>query len=204
MARLPTSQSFKFFQVPYFPIVQMLTTIRKLERHPCYVCGLNPLGIFFYYDDIRSGIMDHQNGNSVQMKCLACRLVHWLNNESDHYKRQKRHAIKCWLLEEVDEETGEETWNDTNMPKALEVFKEKKIWGAGQKLDRQRVERMHDPVEPLDREYDEGQKPLTREELGRLGMKNRSPTVDSKDPVFDQWNAWDPSRLFAHGHGSPW
>jgi hypothetical protein len=177
---------------------------RKLERHPCYICELNPLGIFFYYKDIKDATDQGLTGAQVQMMCLACRLVRWLNNEQDHYKRYKRALIRRWLRDEVDQETGEETWNDTNMPNALEDFGSRNAMRRALHMDNLRYKAMMDKKDPLDKEYDERQIPYSKEEKGRLGMKNRSPTADTKDLVEDEWNAIDRSRTYAHGHGSPW
>jgi hypothetical protein len=190
----------------HFQIVQILTSLRKLERHPCYVCGLNPLGIFFYYDDIRQATNQGLTGIQLQMTCMACRLVGWLNGEKDHYKGKKRGVIEHWLREKNHEASGEPVWNDTNMPKALEDFTERKVVLKARDIDRRRYCAMMHPLRPedaLDREYDERQVPLNRYENGRLGMKNRSPTVESKDEVFDHWNYVDRSRTWAHGHGIP-
>ena len=73
-------------------------------------------------------------------------------------------------------------------------------------MDQIRYNQMMHPKRPedaLDRENDERQMPLLHHEKGRIGMKNRSPTIESKDEMFDEWNAIDRSRTWAHGHGIP-
>lgn len=174
-----------------------------LERHPCQICGLNPLGIFFPYSQIRYATNMGLTGNQLTLKCLACHLITVLDSERDHYKLTKRGIIKDWLSTPSDE-TGEPEWNTNNLSKALSDFHDRRIAYHAYKLDktRNREMDMRGP-NPLDREHDEVQIPLTRQELTRLGMKNRSPTVDSKDPVFNEWNAIDMSRKWAHGHGDP-
>lgn len=94
-------------------------------------------------------------------------------------------------------------FNTNNLSKALRDFELREIAGRARQMDIRRVNSMLRQDEPLDRENDEVQVPLNDFELGRLGMKNRSPTVDTKDPVFDQWNWIDTSRKWAHGHGIP-
>ena len=189
-------------------IPQLLTKSRKLERHPCHMCGLNPLGIFFYYDEIRQASNLGLIGAQLQLKCMACRLAEVLNNESDHYKLEKRVIIKEWLRDEYDEDA----WNDNNMPKALEDFYARDVVEKAKKLDLRRWRKtklrhklfrrdpaVHWQYAQWDREFEERQIPLRECEKTRLGWKNRSPTVESKDPVSDEWNNFDDSRVFAHG-----
>ena len=190
-------------------MVQALIEIRKLERHPCHVCGLNALGTFFHYDDIRQAANLGLIGAQLQLKCMACRLIEVLDNETDHYKREKRAIIKHWLKDDYDDGG----WNIMNMPKALTDFTDRNVAVEARKLCRKRWNKVHrrhklfaqDPIlyaqyGQWDREYDERQTPYSRDEKGRLGLKNRSPTVHGKDPVYDAWNTWDNSRTFAHGH----
>jgi hypothetical protein len=119
----------------------------------------------------------------------------------DHNKHRKRSIIRDWLSEMDDQ--GERSWNNNNLSKALNDYKDRRIVRRARKLDALRNREMDMNCMALDRENDEVQVPLNDYELARLGMKNRSPTVDSKDPVFDQWNAIDMSRKWAHGHGIP-
>ena len=172
-----------------------------LERHPCMICGLNVLGIFYYYDDIRWAVNQRLTLNQLSLQCFGCRLTAWLNAEKDHYKRSKRSIMQLWLSGPDDQ--GERVFNTNNLSKALSDFKLREITGRARRMDICRVNTMLRQDEPLDRENDEVQVPLNDFELGRLGMKNRSPTVDSKDPIFDQWNWIDTSRKWAHGHGIP-
>ena len=125
--------------------------------------------------------------NNQQLMCMGCRLVRHLDNEGDHYKPFKRDIIARWLY---DEHGG---WNLNNLPKALDDFRENNI----------RNKQMHHPdvSKQLDREHDEQQKPFAHHELGRLGFKNMSPTVSSKDQVIDQWNWIDKTRMWGHGRG---
>jgi hypothetical protein len=177
-----------------------------LERHPCMQCNLSALGIFFHYSSIRDATLDGLTGTQPQLKCLGCLLTLALNTERDHYKRFKRNIISKWLRLEDDPETDEPVWNTNNMSLALSDFETRNVVSWARDLDRRRVMAMLHPKRPedaLDRENDEVQRPFTRVELGRLGMKNRSPTVQSKDEVIDQWNWVDTSRLWAHGHGVP-
>jgi hypothetical protein len=176
-----------------------------LERVPCSGCGLNPLGVFFYYDEIRQATNFSQTAAQANLTCMGCRLITWLNKETDHYKLKKRELISYWLRED-DNQDGEQVWNDNNMPKALQDFNDRKVLKLAKKLDQRRkfeIMRKDRPELQLDREHDELQVAFNKAELGRLGMKNVSPTVNSKDPVFNEWNEIDRSRLWAHGHGVP-
>jgi hypothetical protein len=129
-------------------------------------------------------------------------LTFWLNSEVDHYKREKRGIIRNWL------HTPFSGWNDNNLPKALEDFSVLDIKSQAEGLDRRRYRDMNPSrkgvATPVDHEYNEHQVPLTGAELGRIGMKNRSPEVTDKTASTDQWNSIDKSRQWSHGHGTAW
>ena len=140
------------------------------------------------------------------MTCLGCLLTNHLNSEPDHYKREKRDIIKDWLYNEPG------GWNHDDLAKAIEDFAVLNVEQQARSLDKLRYLEMHpfqkgvmnklrsigirpsqEGYMPVDHEYQEGQVPLTKQELGRLGMKTRSPTVHEK-------HGMDYSRKFSHGH----
>ena len=192
------------FSIPYS--FRSLSSSRSVRYYFCRQCKQEVLGKFFYYGQIRDAMMDGTlNQSPSTITCLGCMLTNYLNSEIDHYKREKRDIIRSWLHSPF---TG---WNHNNLPKALDEFAGLNIEERAEDLDKWRYQEMHPSEEAMkrgvmsvDHEYNEGQVPLTRDELGRLGKKNRSPEVTEKFESTDQWNIIDKSRLWSHGHGIAW
>ena len=176
-----------------------------MKSYKCYTCAAELLGIFYSFTEIREarnlGLL---NRPQSVVRCLGCMLTADLEAEQDHYKLIKRRIIAKWLQDD-------EGLNTNNLPRALEEYDEKNINEDIQSLDELRFKHMHygPSHQRFDREHAERQNELSREEKGRLGMKNVAPHIGDEENWFvaqkhneRQWTYICKDRLWGHGHGA--
>jgi len=178
---------------------------RLAETKSCDICNKNVLGIFWDHGSWRASAIFYEPGH-----CLSCKLNEYLEGERDHYKDHKRGLIKTWLAEDITDPFLDffpaENLNTTNLPKAIQVFRDKKMLAPAWELDDMRRKQMHFVVKGnrVDREYGERQRPWTKKELNRQGAIMRSPWIYEKDMDLKGcegvWMAVDETRRWAHGH----
>ncbi|KAH8679834.1 hypothetical protein BGZ60DRAFT_554388 [Tricladium varicosporioides] len=154
------------------------------QYFPCRLCpndNNQKLGIFFHYPTqlLHKQRLCGDFDLAQDYYCLGCLLTHYLDNEADHYKVEKRNMIGRWLC---DDETGE--YNKTDLTKAIEEFDEKDILRDAQDIDDKRL--FYIMRYGYDKETEERQKPRNQAELAKHGDKKRSPLVSAKfnDPKF--------------------
>ena len=182
-----------------------LTYPRLTETKHCDVCREKVLGIFWDHGSWRSTAIFNEPGY-----CLSCKLNQYLEEETDHYKDRKRHLIHTWLAETSadnfsDSLPGEEL-NTSNLPKAIQDFRDKRILKPAWALDDLRRKEMFfvKNGERVDRECGERQRPWVKKEMNKMGKIMRSPWIDEKDVDLKggegKWTMLDETRRFAHGH----
>jgi len=178
---------------------------RLAECKTCDDCSENILGIFWDHGSWRASQIFHEPGY-----CLSCKLNSYLEDERDHYKDRKRALIKTWLTESAPDPFSDslsiESLNTTNLPKAIQDFRDKKMLAPAWELDDARRKEMHFVTKHnrVDREYGERQRPWVRKELNKQGKIMRSPWIDEKDVDLRggevAWMVSDETRRWAHGH----
>lgn len=158
-------------------------------------------GVFFFYDTIRTA----RNENILHARpsilhCLGCKLSHYLRSERDHFKHPKREIMRRWIYDGIEA-------NTYDLPKLLSDYDEKEVHFYAMRLNEIRYQstvRLG-----YDKEFEDRQRPPSREEKGRLGIKYLSPTYEWKinferyckmTPEEKEWAGIDMSRLYGHGH----
>ncbi|ESZ98090.1 hypothetical protein SBOR_1469 [Sclerotinia borealis F-4128] len=177
------------------------------EGFRCKDCNVVHFGLYFSYGMIRNFKMDNQD----RPTCMACKLIEYLDMESDHYKIEKRTIIKhwCWdysLTNEDPRVIGD--WNTQNLPRFLRAFRRTQ----GQRV--KRLARLLDSIRESEERYrqifhetDEVQRPINHQALGRRGHYGiRAPTVDEKKAIESgrlqrEWDYFRTDRI--NGHGQP-
>jgi len=171
----------------------------------CDGCQVEVLGIFWDYGSWRSSAIFNEPG-----QCLPCKLHSYLEDETDHFKNYKRGLIKTWLADPSSEKHSNviptDDLNTTNLPKAIQDFRDKKMLMPAWELDDKRRMEMFFVAKEMrvDREYAERQRPWVKKELNRQGKIMRSPWIDEKDLDLKGgegvWTTTDETRRWAQGH----
>ncbi|KAG9235425.1 hypothetical protein BJ875DRAFT_359100, partial [Amylocarpus encephaloides] len=142
----------------------------SLEYYDCTCCKTKTLGILFDYETIRRHSLPSQE---TALRCLGCTLTVVLDNETDHYKANKRGIIQTWLEGPTRDPTPEEAAlgyipepeiNSNDLRKAISDFESKDMIRVTSRLDDTRQENHR--LSRYDMETEEHQRPLTREETG--------------------------------------
>ncbi|TGO88838.1 hypothetical protein BPOR_0139g00120 [Botrytis porri] len=178
------------------------------EGFVCCQCEHLLPGVWFSYQMIRQYKIDPVD----QPICQACKLSQYLDQESDHYKKEKFSIIKAWcwepIIPSVPGAPNQGEWNTNDIGKFLRIFESAPEGRWVRRLAHiLQIKRELDESRHVFHEIDEVQRPVSKQALGRRGAYGlRAATVQDKLWIesgrkHSEWDSFREDRI--NGHGVP-